>query len=427
MANDVDEDRINEDRIDEDRIDDGRKGATRHGGGRATAGSATSPDDDSDGSPAIEVSGLKKVYDGSVLAVDGISFAVDEGDFCVIIGPSGCGKSTTLHSLVGTVEPTAGTVRIDGEDVTETPTYQRDIGLVFQDFQLFPHLTVEENVRYGLERLDREDDAIVEETLSLMNLEGIRGSSTTDLSAGQRQRVALARSLVLRPKVLLLDEPLGDMDYKLQKRMERELLRVHREVDTTFVYVTHDQRQAMQMGDHLVVMNEGLIEQAAPAAEVYQNPETAFVAAFVGDSNIFSGDLVEADGSPAVDTPYGVFGVHGDRPETDPGEVSFVVRPQALSVAPGASATDSERSERRNRLSGTVLDVIDQPGSGTQIFLEATADDETIEVQAKIWDGVPEVAPGETATVSWARADAQLLTRTSVAPKVDLETDILGE
>jgi ABC-type Fe3+/spermidine/putrescine transport system ATPase subunit len=394
-------------------------------------GVADTRSDGSGETPAVEVRGLEKVYNGEILAVDGIDFSVQEGDFCVIIGPSGCGKSTTLHSLIGKVEPTDGRVFIDGQDVTDTPTYKRDIGLVFQDFQLFPHLTVEENVRYGLDRLGREDDEIVEETMDLMNLTGSQNESTRELSAGQRQRVALARSLVLRPKVLLLDEPLGDMDYKLQKRMERELLRIHREVDTTFIYVTHDQRQAMRMGDHLIVMNEGLIEQAAPAEEIYQNPRTAFVAAFVGDSNIFSGSLAETDDTLEVRTPFGSFQVYGDRETENPNDVSFVVRPHSLHVAPGtADATDGagERAAA-NRLTGTVLDVIGQPGSGTQILVEVTGEDETREIQAKTWnrDAVSALATGDTVTVSWEPADAQLLTRDSVATGVDLERDILGE
>lgn len=390
----------------------------------------TRPDGNGE-TPAVEVRGLEKIYNGDILAVDGIDFTVQEGDFCVIIGPSGCGKSTTLHSLIGKVEPTDGRVFIDGRDVTDTPTYKRDIGLVFQDFQLFPHLTVEENVRYGLDRLGRKDDDVVEETMELMNLTGSQNESTRDLSAGQRQRVALARSLVLRPKVLLLDEPLGDMDYKLQKRMERELLRIHREVETTFIYVTHDQRQAMRMGDHLIVMNEGLIEQAAPAEDIYQNPRTAFVAAFVGDSNIFSGSLLEAGDALAVETPFGQFRVYGDRETANPNDVSFVVRPHSLHVAPGTPDVTEGADERAaaNRLTGTVLDVIGQPGSGTQILVEVAGEDGTREVQAKTWnrDAVSSLDSGDTVTVSWEPADAQLLTRDSVSTGVDLERDILGE
>jgi ABC-type Fe3+/spermidine/putrescine transport system ATPase subunit len=213
--------------------------------------------------------------------------------------------------------------------------------------------------------------------------------------------------------------------------MERELLRIHREVDTTFVYVTHDQRQAMRMGDHLIVMNEGLIEQAAPAEEIYQNPRTAFVAAFVGDSNIFSGRLAETDDALEVQTAFGPFQVYGDRETANPNDVSFVVRPHSLHVAPGAADATDEPGERAaaNRLTGTVLDVIAQPGSGTQILVEVTGEDETREIQAKTWnrDAVSALATGDTVTVSWEPADAQLLTRDSVATGVDLERDILGE
>lgn len=387
----------------------------------------TTGESDGDREPAVEVRGLTKVYNDEILAVDEIDFTVNEGDFCVIIGPSGCGKSTTLHSLVGKVEPTAGQVFIGGQEVTDTPTYERDIGLVFQDFQLFPHLTVEENVRYGLERLGRTDDEIVEETLALMNLTDSKESSTRELSAGQRQRVALARSLVLRPEVLLLDEPLGDMDYKLQKRMERELLRIHREVDTTFIYVTHDQQQAMRLGDHLIVMNDGLVEQAAPANEVYNNPRTAFVAAFVGDSNIFSGSLVETDDGLAVETPYGTFRVYGDRKTADPNDVSFVVRPNNLHVAAGETTDDGDGPRSGNRLSGTVLDIIERPGAGTQVFVEVTGEGQSREVQAKTRQSIDDIDVGDTVTVSWDSDDAQLLTEKSVASGVDLERDILGE
>src|SRR6056297_2748732 len=264
-------------------------------------------DPETSGESILEITDLTKVYPDGTVAVEEISFDIKRGDFCVLIGPSGCGKSTTLHSIVGRFPITEGSIHLDGVDITDATTYERDIGLVFQDFQLFPHLSVRENIAYGLDRLDTaaaERDERVSEMLDIMRLADLGDRSPEELSAGQKQRVALARSLVLEPKLLLLDEPLGDMDYKLQKRMERELLRVHREVDTTFVYVTHDQRQAMRMGDHLIVMNEGLIEQAAPSEEIYQQPRTAFVAAFVGDSNIFSGQLDSRDGTPTVETPF---------------------------------------------------------------------------------------------------------------------------
>lgn len=372
--------------------------------------------------PAVEVRGLTKVYDDHVLAVDDIDFAVDPGTFCVIIGPSGCGKTTTLHSLVGTVDVTDGQVLIDGEDVTDVPTYERDIGLVFQDFQLFPHLDVEENIRYGLKRIGSEDSGRVDRTIELMGLGDVRDREPGSLSAGQRQRVALARSLVLQPEVLLLDEPLGDLDYKLQKRMERELMRIHREVETTFVYVTHDQRQAMRLGDQLIVMNDGRIEQDGTVDAVYTRPATAFVAAFVGDSNIFSGELRGVDeGVGTVATPFGSFTATTENlespPETLVGEtVSFVVRPHLLSVG----------SEAKNQLTTAVLDVIERPGTGTKVLLEATDGSATKELQAVTWDQ-SDLSPGDDAAAGWAARDAILLERTSVVDDVDLRTDILGE
>lgn len=374
----------------------------------------------------LQVRGLRKVYPDGTLAVDDIDFTVADGDFCILIGPSGCGKSTTLHSIIGKVTPTAGEILLDNIDITKSPTYERDIGLVFQDFQLFPHLTVEDNVRYGLDRAGVESttkDERVEEMLQLMQLEDVRDRSPEGLSAGQKQRVALARSLVLEPKLLLLDEPLGDLDYKMQKRMERELLRIHRELETTFVYVTHDQNQAMRLGNQIIVMNEGQIEQSGSVSEIYNRPATAFVASFVGDSNIFTGRVVGAhkqDASVTVETAFGESDVStanvaveaealvGDR-------TSFVVRPQHLRLDSTAA----------NTLQCGVLDVIQRPGRGTQLLLETTAGEQAMELQLKS-DAQLAIAD-ETVTVGWDVDQTILLERTSVVSGIDLETDILGE
>ncbi|WP_137285405.1 ABC transporter ATP-binding protein [Halorussus salinisoli] len=374
----------------------------------------------------LQVRGLRKVYPDGTLAVDDIDFDVKDGDFCVLIGPSGCGKSTTLHSIIGKVTPTKGEILLDDVDITGTPTYERDIGLVFQDFQLFPHLTVENNVRYGLDRVGVEASTKterVEEMLQLMQLQDVRDRSPEELSAGQKQRVALARSLVLKPKLLLLDEPLGDLDYKMQKRMERELLRIHRELETTFVYVTHDQNQAMRLGDQIVVMNEGQIEQSGTVSEVYNQPATAFVASFVGDSNIFTGQIVDAQDTAAtvtVSTAVGEFavstantGVEGDSLVGE--QVSFVVRPQHLRLD----------ADSPNSLLCRVLDVISRPGRGTQLLLEAASGEETMEIQLKSESRLD--IETETVTVGWDVEDTILLERTSVVSGVDLETDVLGE
>jgi ABC-type Fe3+/spermidine/putrescine transport system ATPase subunit len=373
---------------------------------------------------ALEVDDLTKVYDDGTLAVDDISFSVREGEFCVLIGPSGCGKSTTLHSIVGKVEPTEGRIVMDGRDVTNVPIERRDIGLVFQDFQLFPHLDVEENIRYGLERTGMPESDIrtkLDEMVDLLRLGDIRERSPGDLSAGQQQRVALARSLVLEPTLLLLDEPLGDLDYTLQKFMEREFLRIHRELETTFVYVTHDQTQAMRLGDRVVVMNDGRIEQNGTVEEVYTAPATAFVATFVGDTNVFYGELTGVDGEHAtVETEYGSFTASTDTLDTSPeallGErVILAIRPQNLELA--------DRAE--NTLQCTVGDVIHRPGRGTQILLEAGGAGSTTELQLVTYE--QRDLDAGTVAVGWDPPDAILLERVSVAEDVDLRTDILGE
>jgi ABC-type Fe3+/spermidine/putrescine transport system ATPase subunit len=383
--------------------------------------------DDEGRGRALIVEELTKVYGDGTLAVDDISFTVREGDFCVLIGPSGCGKSTTLHSIIGKVEPTDGRIVLGGDDVTDVPTHERDIGLVFQDFQLFHHLTVEENVRYGLERMGRptaEIDDKVDDTLALLRLGGIRDRSPAELSAGQQQRVALVRSLVLEPKLLLLDEPLGDLDYKLQKFMEREFLRIHRELDTTFVYVTHDQTQAMRLGDQIIVMNDGKIEQSGSVDEIYNRPATAFVATFVGDTNVFHGTLVdvtEGGSVGTIDTDYGEFSVATDVLRSSPEELRgtdlvFAVRPQQMTLS----------SAVENTVECTVQDVIYRPGRGTQMILTVAGRDcATRELQLTSSERLS--VEQERASLGWEPGDAILLEELSVVEGVDLETDILGE
>jgi len=375
----------------------------------------------------LDVEDLKKVYSDGTLAVDGISFQVNQGEFCVIIGPSGCGKTTTLHSLVGKIEPTEGAVRVDGENTVGVPTYERDTGLVFQDFQLFPHKTVEENVRYGLERKDMPAEKIdqrVSEYLELTNLDGHRQRMPDQLSAGQKQRVALARSLVLRPQLVLLDEPLGDLDYNLQKKLERELLRIQRATNSTFVYVTHDQTQAMRLADKIVVMNDGRIEQAGTVEEVYHNPETAFVATFVGDSNIFFGTITEVENNGTyvrLDTSFGTFRAGAwnldSSPEVLVGEdVPFSVRPQYFQLS----------DKGGNSIDATVTDVLAHPGSGTQLILKARNENgEAKELHVKSWDTVDTSV--DNMTLSWDPDKTILLERTSVVPDVDLRRDVLGQ
>jgi putative spermidine/putrescine transport system ATP-binding protein len=240
----------------------------------------------------VRLVGLRKRY-GDVTAVDGIDLDIGRGEFFTMLGPSGSGKTTTLRVIAGFERPDEGTVELRGQDVSRLPPYARNVNTVFQDYALFPHMTVQENVEYGLRvkkvpRAERRRRA--EEVLALVRLEGFGNRKPAQLSGGQRQRVALARALVNRPQALLLDEPLGALDLKLRQQLQVELKRIQRELEITFVYVTHDQEEALTMSDRLAVFNEGKIEQVGAPAEVYERPASEFIAGFVGVSNVLERD-----------------------------------------------------------------------------------------------------------------------------------------
>jgi putative spermidine/putrescine transport system ATP-binding protein len=240
----------------------------------------------------VRLVSVQKAY-GDVVAVAGVDLEIERGEFFSLLGPSGSGKTTLLRVIAGFERPDAGRVFLRGRDVTNRPPYDRDVNTVFQDYALFPHMTVLENVAYGLRVKGvpkSERRARAEEALELVRLPGYGERKPAQLSGGQRQRVALARAIVNRPQVLLLDEPLGALDLKLREEMQVELKRIQGEVGITFVYVTHDQDEALTMSDRLAVMNHGLIEQVGPPAEVYERPETEFVAGFVGVSNVLERD-----------------------------------------------------------------------------------------------------------------------------------------
>jgi len=241
----------------------------------------------------VQLDSVTKAY-GDVVAVDDLALDVAAGEFFTMLGPSGSGKTTTLRLIAGFELPDEGRVLLKGADVTRQPPYARDVNTVFQDYALFPHLTVEQNVAYGLKvnRVRRaERKKRTAEALELVRLGGLQGRKPSQLSGGQRQRVALARAIVNRPQVLLLDEPLGALDLKLRQEMQIELKRIQQEVGITFVYVTHDQEEALTMSDRLAVFNQGRVEQVGAPAEVYEHPETEFVAGFVGVSNVLERTL----------------------------------------------------------------------------------------------------------------------------------------
>jgi ABC-type Fe3+/spermidine/putrescine transport system ATPase subunit len=250
--------------------------------------------------PDVELVGVTKRY-GAVAAVDAIDLEVHPGEFLSLLGPSGCGKTTTLRLIAGFERPDEGEVRIGGRDVSRVPPYKRDVNTVFQSYALFPHLTVLENVAYGLKqrglgRSERRNRAT--EMLELVRLPGFGERKPRQLSGGQQQRVALARSLVMRPRVLLLDEPLGALDLKVRKELQIELKRIQDEIGITFVYVTHDQEEALAMSNRVVVMNAGHIEQIGAPREIYDRPATEWIASFIGDTN-----FLEVDGSEVAIRP----------------------------------------------------------------------------------------------------------------------------
>lgn len=287
---------------------------------------------------ALAVEGLSKAFDGET-AVDDVSLALERGEFFSLIGPSGCGKTTTLRVLAGLLRPDAGTVRIDGRDVTDRPARTRATNIVFQDLVLFPHMTVAENIAYGLARSgvpEPDRRTRVAEVLDLVNLAGADDRDPADLSGGQRQRVALARALVNEPAVLLLDEPLASLDRALREEMQREFRRIQRTSDTTFLYVTHDQESAMSMSDRVAVMRDGRIVGRGPPRRLYGRPPTRFVAEFLGDATVLDATVVGHDGGAAVvDTPAGRMTAVGD-PVVESGDAAAVaIRPEAVSLGDG--------------------------------------------------------------------------------------------
>ncbi len=285
--------------------------------------------------PAVRLTGIVKRY-GEVVAVAGIDLEIADGEFFSMLGPSGSGKTTTLRMIAGFEIPSEGKVELEGRDVTDLAPFDRDVNTVFQDYALFPHLTVGDNVGYGLvvRKVPKaERQARVSDALRMVRLEGYEKRKPGQLSGGQRQRVALARALVNRPKVLLLDEPLGALDLKLREEMQIELKRIQQEVGITFIYVTHDQEEALTMSDRMAVFSAGRIEQIGAPAAVYEKPATRFVAGFVGTSNLLTGAVAEAIvGRPGIFTvrPEKItLGDPGVKPEADEigalGHISDVV------------------------------------------------------------------------------------------------------
>jgi len=357
----------------------------------------------------ISLAGVTKRYPGGVLAVKGVDIDIESGEFVTLVGPSGCGKTTTLRTIAGFETPTDGTVSIDGEDVTDAPPYERDTGMVFQDFALFPHMTIRENVAYGMEAAggytDEEIDARVKEMLELVELPGVEDRTPDQLSGGQQQRIALARALAPQPKALLLDEPLASLDKKLREQMQVELRRIQREIGITTVFVTHNQEEALTMSDRLAVMNDGRFEQVGPPEEVYDEPESRFVADFLGTANIFDGTITAVeDGVATVDAGDVTLRVPADPWATPNASASVVVRPERLRFVTDAADATTDGGDD-NVLEGTVS-FKRHLGSSVEFRIETDDGREIVVVRRS---GVDDREAGDRVTVSIPPEDCRLV------------------
>jgi spermidine/putrescine ABC transporter ATP-binding subunit len=328
----------------------------------------------------VTLRGVTKRFD-ELVAVDRLDLDVRNGEFLALLGPSGCGKTTTLRMIAGFEEPTEGEITIDGAPVVGVPPHRRQVNTVFQQYALFPHMTVLDNVAYGLKQRGlgkRERHAKATEALKLVHLEGREQSRPNQLSGGQQQRVALARALVLEPKVLLLDEPLGALDQKLRKAMQIELKRLQGDVGITFVFVTHDQEEAMAMADRIAVMNEGRVEQLAVPGELYDEPATPFVADFIGDMSVLAGTLA---GDEVVLASGGRIPVGRRLVEVPNGAAVRVgLRPEAAEIRRGSA--DADATVITAMVLGDRLQVVARLADGQELLLRQGRSPEDGEVAA---------------------------------------------
>ena len=335
--------------------------------------------------PAVRFSGVCRSF-GDVRAIDRVSFEVDDGEFFALLGPSGSGKTTCLRLIAGFEQPDAGTIEIHGESVAGVPPYERNVNTVFQDYALFPHMTVAENVEYGL--MIRKVPAAerrrqTAEMLGLVKLSGLGGRKPSQLSGGQRQRVALARALINHPRVLLLDEPLGALDLKLREQMQVELKALQRQVGITFIYVTHDQGEALSMSDRLAVFDQGRIEQIGTPAQIYEHPVTAFVAGFVGVSNVVDAELARRLTGTAQ---------------------AFSIRPERIRLVDDAARV----ADGALTVTGVVAAAV-YLGAATRYTVQLDAGGQLLVLEQSGGDGGPARTSGQPVCLAWQRRHHQPL------------------
>jgi spermidine/putrescine transport system ATP-binding protein len=356
---------------------------------------------------SITFENVTKTYESTYTAVQHVDFTVEAGEFFSLLGPSGCGKTTTLRMVAGFEHPTSGRVLLGDQDITSTRPAKRPVNLVFQDYALFPHMTVGDNVAFGLKVKGlgkQECSQRVTEALASMRLSQLAGRRPAQLSGGQRQRVALARALVNRPKALLLDEPLGALDLQLRKEMQLELGRLHRSTGTTFLYVTHDQEEALTLSDRIAVMNAGRIEQLADPRTLYERPETAFVAGFIGTSNI----LVLKDPERVGDHHVSRIG-DSDRlvapASSHGGSVQVTVRPERIYLHP---TEDADVPDDHSAVRGVVSELV-YCGSTTHVTVELPTSEQLVVHELSNDTDLRAIGRGSKVRLSWPASGAHVI------------------
>ncbi|WP_294225554.1 ABC transporter ATP-binding protein [uncultured Shimia sp.] len=356
--------------------------------------------------PDLQCTNLTKKF-GETTAVDNVSFSVPAGSFFSILGPSGCGKTTIMRMIAGFLEPSSGDIQIKGKSVLNVPPNKRHVNMVFQHLALFPMMNIADNIGYGLRRngMHKKDIGFkVDEALERIGLPGIGHRRVDELSGGQKQRIAIARCMVLEPDVLLLDEPLGALDLKLREHMKVELKTLQAAFDTTFVYITHDQSEALVMSDNIAVMNAGRFEQVGSAQDLYYRPDTAFVAGFVGDSNRWSGKVIKQDGdNTLVQTTSGLTlrGATQGRSLSQGDTIDAFVRPEAIRIAHKAE----DLASFDNQISGTVTSILFN-GAASRVMVRDTDGHEEVAVNLPQSGEFANLTKGAPVHIGWASDQA---------------------
>ncbi|MGA7397439.1 MAG: ABC transporter ATP-binding protein [Solirubrobacterales bacterium] len=360
--------------------------------------------------PMIQLQNLTKIFGGAT-AVNGINLEIENGEFFSMLGPSGCGKTTTLRMIAGFEEATSGRILLANEDVTWDSPRKRKVNMVFQDYALFPHMTVRENVEFGLKIKKvkaNEAKPRIAEMVAAVQLEGFEDRLPAQLSGGQRQRVALARALVNEPAALLLDEPLGALDMKLRKEMQLELKSIQQRTGTTFVYVTHDQEEALTMSDRVAVMNGGNVEQVAEPRQLYEEPRTSFVAGFIGTSNLLTMPIDNRNGGVASASLGEGMRLTCTDNGSDSAEVTITVRPEKIKLV------DSQEGEG-SRVRGEVVENV-YLGSMTQLIVRIQTGERLIVHQLNDETGREPIAPGSEVILGWDTAHSFVIEAESETP-----------